>query len=342
MKLATLKNATRDGQLAVVSRDLERAIVAGGSAPTMQAALDDWQHVAPMLAELSAVLDAGGTGGAGTRPIIPFAANLAHAPFPRAFQWVDGSAYVNHVELVRKARGAAMPPEFWTDPLMYQGGSDTFLGPLEDIVFPDEAWGIDFEAEIAVVSDDVPAGVTAAAAAAHIRLFLLVNDVSLRNLIPAELGKGFGFLQSKPSSSFAPVAVTPDELGDAWRDGRLHLPLLTHLNGALFGRPNAGVDMTFGFPQLIAHAAKTRALEAGTIVGSGTVSNKENDGPGRPAAVGGIGYSCIAEQRTVETILDGKPSTPFLRFGDRVRIEMLDTGGRSIFGAIDQRVRECG
>jgi fumarylacetoacetate (FAA) hydrolase len=339
MKLATLKNGTRDGQLAVVSRDLKRAIVVGGSAPTMQAALDDWQQIAPTLAKLSAALDA---GSAGAQHAISFDAQLAHAPFPRAYQWVDGSAYVNHVELVRKARGAAMPPEFWTDPLMYQGGSDSFLGPLDDIVFPDEAWGIDFEAEVAVVTDDVPLGISVDAAAAHIRLLMIVNDVSLRNLIPAELGKGFGFLQSKPSSSFGPVAVTPDELGDAWRDGRLHLPLLSHLNGALFGRPNAGIDMTFGFPQLIAHAAKSRALAAGTIVGSGTVSNRENDGPGRPAAAGGAGYSCIAEQRTVETILSGKPSTPFLRFGDSVRIEMLDATGTSVFGAIDQSVQRAG
>jgi fumarylacetoacetate (FAA) hydrolase len=341
MKLATLRNATRDGELAVVSRDLKRAIVVGGGAPTLQAALDDWQHVAPKLAELSAALDAGSTGGAAARHAIPFDANLARSPLPRAYQWVDGSAYVNHVELVRKARGAAMPPEFWTDPLMYQGGSDSFLGPTEDIVFPDESWGIDFEAEVAVVTDDVPAGIMAAAAAGHVRLLLLVNDVSLRNLIPAELAKGFGFLQSKPSSSFAPVAVTPDELGAAWHDGRLHLPLLTHLNGVLFGRPDAGVDMTFGFPQLIAHAARTRRLAAGTIVGSGTVSNKENGGPGRPVAAGGAGYSCIAEQRTVETILTGKPSTSFLRFGDRVRIEMLDAAGGSIFGAIDQALRRA-
>ena len=336
MKLATLKNGTRDGQLAVVSRDLTRAIVVGNGVPTMQAALDEWQRVAPQLSELAVALD---TGGAGMRHAIPFDPRQAHAPLPRAYQWVDGSAYVNHVELVRKARGAAMPPEFWTDPLMYQGGSDTLLGPQDDIEFPDESWGIDFEAEVAVVIGDVPAGVTVAAAAAHIRLLMLVNDVSLRNLIPAELGKGFGFLQSKPSSSFAPVAVTPDELGDAWHDGKVHLPLVTHLNGALFGKPNAGVDMTFDFARLIAHAAKTRDLEAGTIVGSGTVSNKENDGPGRPAAAGGVGYSCIAEQRTVETILAGKPSTPFLRFGDRVRIEMLDASGHSIFGAIDQLVR---
>jgi fumarylacetoacetate (FAA) hydrolase len=340
VKLATLKDGTRDGRLAVVSRDLRRAVVVGDSAPTLQAALDDWRRVAPMLVELSAALDAASAGGAVVGDAIPFDVGRAHSPLPRAYQWIDGSAYVNHVELVRKARAAAMPPEFWTDPLMYQGGSDTFLAPQEDIVFPDEAWGIDFEGEVAVVTDDVPAGVTAEAAATHICLFMLVNDISLRNLIPGELGKGFGFLQSKPSSSFAPVAVTPDELGDAWCGGRLHLPLLTHLNGALFGRPNAGIDMTFGFPQLIAHAARTRALAAGTIVGSGTISNKENDGPGRPVVAGGVGYACIAEQRTVETILAGKPTTPFLRFGDRVRIEMLDAAGASIFGAIDQAVRQ--
>ena len=342
MKLATLKDGTRDGQLAVVSRDLTRAIVVGDGVPTLQVALDDWQYAAPMLSELAAALDAGTMGDVGPRHAIPFDSCQAHAPFPRAFQWVDGSAYVNHVELVRKARGAAMPPEFWTDPLMYQGGSDTLLGPRDDIVFADESWGIDFEAEVAVVSDDVPAGVTADDAAAHIRLLMLVNDVSLRNLIPAELGKGFGFLQSKPSSSFAPVAVTPDELGDAWHHGKLHLPLITHLNGELFGKPNAGIDMTFDFARLIVHAAKTRALGAGTIVGSGTVSNKECDGPGRPASAGGVGYSCIAEQRTVETILSGKPSTSFLHFGDRVRIEMFDAGGHSIFGAIDQVVRRGG
>jgi fumarylacetoacetate (FAA) hydrolase len=249
---------------------------------------------------------------------------------------------VNHVELVRKARGAAMPPEFWTDPLMYQGGSDRFIGPCDDIVFPDEAWGIDFEAEVAVISGDVPLGVAASAAQSHIRLLMLVNDVSLRNLIPAELAKGFGFFQSKPASSFSPVAVTVDEMGGAWRDCKVHLPLLSHLNGALFGRPNAGIDMTFDFATLIAHAARTRELGAGTIIGSGTVSNREDGGAGRPVAHGGAGYSCIAEQRTVETIVAGKPATPFMRFGDRVRIEMLDADGRSIFGAIDQAVRESG
>jgi fumarylacetoacetate (FAA) hydrolase len=264
------------------------------------------------------------------------------APLPRAYQWVDGSAYVNHVELVRRARGAAMPPEFWTDPLMYQGTSDRMLGPGEDIAHADEAWGIDFEAEVAVVTGDVPMGADAAEAARQIRLLMLVNDVSLRNLIPAELAKGFGFLQSKPASAFSPVAVTPDELGAVWRGGKVHLPLVTHLNGALFGRPNAGADMTFAFPTLIAHVAKTRVLGAGSIVGSGTVSNKEGGGPGRPAATGGVGYSCIAEQRTVETILEGKPRTPFMRFGDRVRIEMFDGAGRTIFGAIDQAVRKAG
>jgi fumarylacetoacetate (FAA) hydrolase len=239
---------------------------------------------------------------------------------------------------VRRARGAAMPPEFWTDPLMYQGASDHMLGACEDIVLADEAWGIDFEGEVAVVIGDVPMGTTEAGALSHVRLVMLVNDVSLRNLIPAELAKGFGFVQSKPASSFSPVAVTPDELGDAWRDGRLHLPLVSHLNGAQFGRPDAGVDMTFSFGRLIAHLATTRDLVAGTIVGSGTVSNREDGGPGRPAAAGGVGYSCIAEQRTVETILEGKPRTPFMRFGDRVRLEMVDAEGRSVFGAIDQRV----
>jgi len=242
---------------------------------------------------------------------------------------------------VRKARGATMPAEFWTDPLMYQGGSDSFIGPRDDIVFADEAFGVDMEAEVAVVTGDVPMGTTPQAAASSIRLLMLVNDVSLRNLIPGELAKGFGFFQGKPASAFSPVAATPDELGAAWRDGKVHLPLLTFVNDVLFGRPNAGVDMTFDFPTLIAHAARTRELEAGSIVGSGTVSNREDGGPGRPVAQGGAGYACIAEQRTVETLRDGKPSTPFLRFGDRVRIDMHDAAGKSIFGAIDQRVRQA-
>jgi fumarylacetoacetate (FAA) hydrolase len=335
MKVATRRNGTRDGELVVVTRDLAWCVAVPEIARTLQAALDDWSSAAPALAAIAAEL------GAGRLPdATPFEPQQAMAPLPRAYQWIDGSAYVNHVELVRRARGAEMPPEFWTDPLMYQGGSDNMLGPCDDIVHADEAWGIDFEAEVAVITSDVRMGADASEAGRGIALLMLVNDVSLRNLIPAELAKGFGFLQSKPASAFSPVAVTPDEPGDAWRAGKLHLPLVTHLNGALFGRPNAGVDMTFDFPTLIAHAAKTRALAAGSIVGSGTVSNKENGGPGRPASAGGVGYSCIAEQRTVETIQEGKPRTPFMRFGDRVRIEMRDGAERTIFGAIDQAVRK--
>nr|WP_281383118.1 fumarylacetoacetate hydrolase family protein [Microbulbifer rhizosphaerae] len=261
---------------------------------------------------------------------------------PRAYHWADGSAYVNHVELVRKARGAEMPESFWTDPLMYQGGSDTFLAPREPILMPrSEGFGIDFEAEIAVITDDVPMGVSPGDALAHIKLVMLVNDVSLRGLIPSELAKGFGFYQSKPSSAFSPVCVTPQQLGDKWRDGKLHLPLVSHLNGKKFGEPNAGVDMTFHFGQLIAHAARTRKLAAGTIIGSGTVSNKLDGGPGRPVAEGGVGYSCIAEIRMIETIEDGKPTTPFMQFGDQVAIEMLDEKGRSIFGRIEQTVQQA-
>ncbi len=334
MKLASLRNGARDGQLVVVSRNLAHCVAVPEIASTLQAALDDWNAIVPALAAIAAELNAGRLADAK-----PFDSGMAMAPLPRAYQWVDGSAYVNHVELVRRARGATMPPEFWTDPLMYQGASDHMLGACDDIVLADEAWGIDFEAEVAVVTGDVPMGTAAPAAGDFIRLLMLVNDVSLRNLIPAELAKGFGFFQSKPASGFSPVAVTPDELGDAWRDGKVHLPLVSHVNGQLFGRPNAGVDMTFDFATLIAHVAKTRELVAGSIIGSGTVSNKEAGGPGRPAAVGGVGYSCIAEQRTVETLLAGQPSTPFLRFGDRVRIEMHDATGRSVFGAIDQRVR---
>ena len=337
MKLATLKDGTRDGQLVVVSRDLARCVAVPEIARTLQAALDEWDGAAPGLDTIAAELNAGRLADAA-----PFDPKAAMAPLPRAYQWADGSAYVNHVELVRRARGAPMPPEFWTDPLMYQGASDHMLGACDDIVLADDAWGIDFEAEIAVITGDVPMGAPVANARHDIRLLMLVNDVSLRNLIPAELAKGFGFFQSKPASAFSPIAATPDELGAAWRDGKVHLPLVSHLNGALFGHPNAGVDMTFDFPTLIAHVAKTRELGAGSIVGSGTVSNKEDGGPGRPAAVGGVGYSCIAEQRTVETILAGKPATPFMQFGDRVRIEMLDLAGRSIFGAIDQVVRKAG
>ncbi|CAG0978093.1 fumarylacetoacetate (FAA) hydrolase [Rhodocyclaceae bacterium] len=327
MKLASLKHGGRDGSLVVVSRDLTLCQTVGGVAPTLQQALDDWDTVAP---ELELVYDMLNHGHA--RHAIPFEPKHCHSPLPRAYQWADGSAYVNHVELVRKARGAAMPPEFWTDPLMYQGGSDSFVGPCDAILAASEDWGIDFEAEVAVITGDVPMGAPAEECARHIRLLMLVNDVSLRNLIPAELAKGFGFFQSKPATAFSPVAVTPDELGVAWRDGKLHLPIVVHHNGALFGRPNAGVDMTFNFPQLLAHAAKTRELEAGSIVGSGTVSNTDRS----------TGSGCIAEKRCLETIADGKPTTPFMRFGDRVRIEMFDAAGSSIFGAIDQAVAPAG
>ena len=328
MKLASLKSR-RDGELIVVSKDLERFLPATEIAPTLQAALDDWDDFSGELEKLSTELEFSGER---------FDPSVCAAPLPRAYQWADGSAYVNHVELVRKARGAEMPESFWTDPLMYQGGSDAFLGPEEPILAADEAWGIDFEAEVTVVTGDVPMGVSAEDARDYIRLVMIVNDVSLRNLIPGELAKGFGFFQSKPSSAFAPVAVTPDELGDAWKDGKLHLPLLSYLNGEAFGKPDAGVDMTFDFGQLIAHAAKTRPLSAGAIIGSGTISNKLDGGPGKTIGDGGVGYSCLAELRTIETIESGKPKTPFMQFGDRIRIEMLDADGKSIFGAIDQVV----
>ncbi|AMS44738.1 fumarylacetoacetate hydrolase family protein [Aminobacter aminovorans] len=332
MKLATLKDSTRDGRLVVVSRNLTRCSEVGHIARTLQAALDDWAHVGPRLANVAEGIETG------SQPTMRFHEHDATSPLPRAYQWADGSAYVNHVELVRKARGAEMPASFWTDPLMYQGGSDSFLGPRDPIVMADEAWGIDFEGEIAVIVDDVAMGATSDEARDAIRLVMLVNDVSLRGLIPAELAKGFGFFQSKPSTAFSPVAVSPDELGDAWRDGKLHLPLLTSINGQPFGRANAGKDMTFDFGQLVAHAAKTRPLVAGTIIGSGTVSNKLDSGPGKPVAEGGAGYSCIAEIRTIETIDTGAAKTPFLRFGDQVRIEMHDKTGHSIFGAIEQTV----
>ena len=331
MKLASFKGG-RDGQLIVVSKDLTRFLHADEVAATLQAALDNWCTARPALQSIADRVDAGEGD--------PFDETTCASPLPRAYQWADGSAYVNHVELVRKARGAEMPETFWTDPLMYQGGSDSFLGPCENTPIADEAWGIDFEAEITVVTDDVPMGISPDEAAQHIQLVMLVNDVSLRNLIPAELAKGFGFFQSKPSSAFSPVAVTPDELGDAWRDVKLHLPLLSELNGEPFGRPDAGIDMTFDFGQLIAHAAKSRPLCAGAIIGSGTVSNKLDGGPGKPIADGGVGYSCIAEIRTIETILNGKPSTPFMHFGDRIRISMNDAAGQSIFGSIDQVVAE--
>jgi len=333
MKFATLRDGTRDGRLVVVSSDLARYMSVPGIATTLQQALDDWRPSAMELREVFDLLNDGSVAGE------PFDEAACLSPLPRAYQWADGSAYVNHVELVRKARGAEMPASFWTDPLMYQGGSDAFLAPREPIRMADESWGIDFEAEVAVITDDVPMGVAPEDAGGHIRLLMLVNDVSLRGLIPAELAKGFGFFHAKPSSAFSPLAVTPDELGDAWDGGKLDLPLLSTLNGQPFGRPRAGVDMTFDFPTLISHAAKTRPLAAGTIVGSGTVSNKGSDGgPGKPIAQGGNGYSCIAEVRVVETLLEGKAHTPFMRFGDRIRIEMLDAQGRSIFGAIEQAV----
>jgi fumarylacetoacetate (FAA) hydrolase len=334
MKLATLRDGTRDGRLLVVSRDLRSCAPAPASASTLQKALDDWDAVLPQLRAISDEINGGKIAGTAE-----FSPRDCLAPLPRAYQWADGSAYVNHVELVRKARGAEMPASFWTDPLMYQGGSDSFLAPHEPIRVADEAWGIDLEAELAVITGDVPMGAPPARARDLIRLFALVNDVSLRNLIPHELAKGFGFFQSKPSSALSPVAVTPDELGDAWKDGKVHLPLVSHLNGRKLGAPNAGVDMTFDFPTLVAHAAKTRPLVAGSIIGSGTVSNRGPDGgPGRPVEEGGAGYSCLAELRTIETLRAGAAKTPFLKFGDRVRVEMLDAGGASIFGAIDQVV----
>jgi fumarylacetoacetate (FAA) hydrolase len=323
MKLATLKDGTRDGQLAVVSRDLKTAQLADGIAPTLQRALDDWAFIAPQLQQLYDDLNQ----GRGRRSF-DFEPKDCMAPLPRAFQWADGSAYVNHVELVRKARGATLPESFWDEPLMYQGGSDDFIGPCDDIALFHEEWGIDFEAEVAVITDDVPMGASVDHAFQQIRLLLLVNDVSLRNLIPDELAKGFGFVQSKPACSFSPVAVTPDELDDAWKGGKVHLPLRSTWNGKLVGQPHAGVDMVFSFPQLVAHLAKSRNVRAGSIVGAGTVSNKDAK----------RGYSCIAEQRCLETIAGGAPLTPFMAFGDTIRIEMLNGDGKSIFGAIEQSV----
>lgn len=323
MKLATLKDGSRDGQLVVVSRDLKTAQFATAVAGTLQRALDDWNFFAPQLEDIYQALNQGRA-----RHPFPFDPAQCMAPLPRAYQWADGSAYVNHVELVRKARGAEMPPEFWVDPLMYQGGSDDFLGPRDDIICRSEEHGIDFEGEVAVVTGDVGMGSTAEQAAQQIRLLMLVNDVSLRNLIPGELAKGFGFFQSKPASAFSPVAVTPDELGPAWRDSKVHLPLTVHWNGRKVGAPDCGTDMVFDFGQLIAHIAKTRNVRAGSIVGSGTISNVDRS----------KGYCCIAEQRMLEIIDTGAPVTPFMRFGDTVRIEMFDAQGASVFGAIEQTV----
>jgi len=324
MKLASVKSG-RDGRLCVVSRDLTKAVEVPQIAATLQAAIENWADVVALLDDVYQALNADDAADA-------FAVNPADlaAPLPRAYQWADGSAYVNHVELVRKARGAVMPDAFWTDPLMYQGGSDGFIGPTDDIVAADTAWGIDFEAEVAVITDDVPMATSGGEASAHIKLLMLVNDVSLRNLIPGELAKGFGFFQGKPATAFSPVAVTPDELGAAWDGRKVNLPLVSTFNGEQFGAPDAGVDMTFDFPDLVAHAAKSRELGAGTVIGSGTVSNLDRS----------LGSSCIAEVRMLETIDDGAPKTPFMQFGDRIRIEMFDGQGQSLFGAIDQKVVE--
>lgn len=323
MKLGSLKEGGRDGTLIVVSRDLLRAVRATGIAGTLQAALEDWSNVAPRLNALSESLHAGDADG-----VFDLDPQALAAPLPRAYEFVDGSAYLPHVERVRRARNAEVPASFYTDPLMYQATSAGFHGPRDPVRVVSEEYGIDLEAELVVITDDVPMAVTPAQAAAHIQLIGLVNDVSLRNLIPPELAKGFGFLQSKPRSALSPVFVTPDELGDAWKDNKVHLPLLTHINGEWFGAPEAGVDMQFDFSELVAHAARTRPLSAGTIVGSGTIANEDTS----------KGASCFAEKRTVETLRDGKPSTPFMKFGDTVHIEMLDSDGRSIFGAIEQRI----
>jgi fumarylacetoacetate (FAA) hydrolase len=332
MKLASLRHG-RDGRLVVVSRDLSRCAAASAVVPTLRAALDDWDAAAPRLTEIADSLESGRIAH------LSFDPAKCAAPLPRSHGWADGSAYVNHVELVRRARGAELPASFWTDPLMYRGASDAFLGPRDPIFAGDVAWGVDLEAEVGVICGDVAVGAGIAAAAAAIRLLVVLNDVSFRNLIPGELAKGFGFLQGKGQTAFAPVAVTPDELGPAWDGAKVSLPLLSSLNGEPFGRPDAGLDMTFDFPTLVAHAARTRPLGAGVIVGSGTVSNRGADGgPGKPIAQGGVGYSCIAELRSVETILHGAPKTPFLKPGDRVRIEMRDAAGATIFGAIDQEV----
>jgi fumarylacetoacetate (FAA) hydrolase len=331
MKLATYKDGSRDGQLVVVSRDLSTAHYATGIAQRLQQVLDDWNFLAPQLEDLYQTLNSGKA-----RHAFPFDAKQCMAPLPRAFQWADGSAYLNHVELVRASRNSEVPQSFYTDPLMYQGGSDDFIGPCDPVVCRDEAFGIDFEAEMAVITGDVPMGVSPENALDGIRLVMIANDVSLRNLIPNELAKGFGFFQSKPATAFSPVAVTLDELGDAWDQGRLHLTLQSTWNGRKVGMCEAGPEMTFHFGQLIAHIGKTRNVRAGSIVGSGTVSNKSVEVKGKPEWT--KGYSCIAEKRAIETILDGKPSTEFMKFGDTIRIEMKGKDGQSVFGAIDQQI----
>jgi len=329
MKLATLKRGGRDGTLIVVSKDHTHAVDVNGIAPTLQHALEHWTDAEPRLKKVYDELNAGSRADAFTLHTPSLA-----SPLPRAYQWLDGSAYVKHVELVRKARGVELPASFWEDPLMYQGLSDTFLDPHEDIPLQNPAWGLDLEAEVAVITDDVPMGVSAAEAAGHIKLLMLVNDVTLRGLTKDELAKGFGFIQSKPASAFSPIAITPDELGDAWQDNKVHLPLLSFINGKPFGHPNAGVDMTFDFAQLVAHGAKTRNLGAGTIVGSGTVANITDSGDAD------VGSSCIAEIRMIETIKTGEAKTPWLQDGDVVKIEMLDKDGNNLFGSIEQKVRK--
>lgn len=325
MKLATLKSKHRDGELLLVSEDLTLAVKTTEIARTLQQALDSWDACFDALKEKADALNSNNLKGA-----FPFDANLVTSPLPRAYQWADASAYVNHVELVRKSRGVEMPESFWTDPLMYQGGSDSFIAPRDPIMLADEAWGIDFEAEVSVITKDVPMGVSPTEAGQYIALIMLVNDVSLRNLAMNELAKGFGFFNCKPSSSYSPVAVTPESLGNAWDGKKVHLPIVTHFNKKWFGHPNAGVDMTFDFPTLIAHAAKTRPLGAGTIIGSGTVSNRDRS----------LGSSCIVEKRMLETLANGKPTTEFMKFGDTIRIEMFNDDKQSIFGAIDQQVQK--
>ena len=332
MKLAALNNKTLDGELIIVSNDLKFYTKPSRDIPTLQAAMDDWDNCEPILQSIADELESSGNG-------IPFDQSMVLSPLPRSYQWADGSAYLNHVELVRKARNAKVPETFFTDPLMYQGGSDSFATPRGPIETLEESWGIDLEAEVAVIVSKVPMGISAKEAVGYIKMVMLVNDVTLRNLTPSELSKGFGFFQSKPATAFSPVAVTVNSL-ENWEQSKMKLPLCVDVNNKPFGRANAGIDMTFSFAELIAHAAKTRELASGTIIGSGTISNKFNDGPGKPIENGGVGYSCISEIRVVETILHGEPKTPYLKFGDSVKIWMDDSKGNSIFGSIDQTVKK--
>ena len=326
MKLGSISNNSRDGCPVLVDRYLRHMVPVNNVIDNWQLGIENWSAVSPKLEKIYEKLDKGLAEGA-----IPYDRSKLSAPFPRAYQWLDGSAYVTHVELLRKARGVELPANFWLDPLMYQGGSDHFLGPCEPIKIKDINWGVDFEGELAVVVDDVPLGISENKAEQHIKLIMLVNDISLRNLIPDELNKGFGFVHGKPPSAFGPLAITPDTIGQSWKDGKVHLPLLIKLNGKKVGFANAGVDMTFSFPELVAHAAKTRPLRAGTIIGSGTISNSDQQ----------HGYSCIAEIRMIETINEGAPHTPFLQYGDKITMEMLASDGQSIFGSLEQTVEKC-